>query len=274
MTGQFMDRIRRFRLPGWPAARLLLGVIAVIPLAAAPSPPGAPAPEALDARQLIADAIDRTRGRTSRGELEMEIHRPDWQRTAAIVAWTRGREDALIRFTAPPRDAGNATLKQGEQMWTFTPRLDRVVRLPRSMTSRSWAGSDFSYNDLTRTDVLLRHYRHRLVEVREQDGHRVHVIESVPEADAPVVWGRQELVLREDSVLLEETFFGQDGEPLKRLVTLEVGVRDGREIPVRVRMIRLDEPDHWTELRYGEFEFDLEIPDRRFSLHALRDPER
>jgi hypothetical protein len=159
-------------------------------------------------------------------------------------------------------------------MWTFTPRLDRVVRLPYSMMSQSWAGSDFSYNDLTRTDVLLRHYRHRLVETRQQDGHRVHVIESVPEADAPVVWGRQELVLRDDSVLLEETFFGQDGAPLKRLVTLEIGVRDGREIPVRMRMLRLDEPDHWTEVRYGELDFDLEIPDRRFTLHALRNPER
>jgi len=265
---------------GWrmPSLRILvlLGSIASgAAVLAEPEPAaGSRAAVALDARQLIADAIDQTRGRTSRGELEMEIHRPDWQRSSAIVAWTRGREDALIRFTAPPRDAGNATLKRGEQMWTFTPRLDRVVRLPYSMMSQSWAGSDFSYNDLTRTDVLLRHYRHGLVETRQQDGHRVHVIESVPEADAPVVWGRQELVLRDDSVLLEETFFGQDGAPLKRLVTLEIGVRDGREIPVRMRMLRLDEPDHWTEVRYGELDFDLEIPDRRFTLHALRNPER
>src|SRR5690242_18286675 len=56
------------------------------------------------AQELIAGAIDLTRGRTSYAEFSMVIHRPDWERTSKLVAWTRGREDALIRFTAPPKD--------------------------------------------------------------------------------------------------------------------------------------------------------------------------
>src|SRR4051812_24818143 len=101
------------------------------------------AQDAPTAHDLIAGAIDLTRGRTSYAEFSMVIHRPDWERTSKLVAWTRGREDALIRFSAPPKDAGNATLKQGEQMWTFTPKLNRVIRLPFSMMSQGWAGSDF-----------------------------------------------------------------------------------------------------------------------------------
>jgi hypothetical protein len=246
--------------------RIVLALLAGLagPAAAAPDD-GVP-----DARTLVERAIDQTRGTTSYAELEMVVHRPDWSRTSAIVAWTRGRDDALIRFTAPPRDAGNATLKQGEQMWTFAPRLDRVVRLPYSMMSQSWAGSDFSYNDLSRTDALLRHYSHRLLDVTEADGHTVYTIESVPEADAPVVWGRQTLVMRDDWVMLEQTFFDQDDVPLKRMASLEIDERDGRTIPVRLRMAKLDEPDHWTEVIYHEAEFDLEIPDARFTLRALR----
>ena len=230
-----------------------------------------PAPPSLTARELVAAAIDQTRGRSSRAELEMEVHRPDWQRSSSIVAWTRGREDALIRFTAPPRDAGNATLKAGEQMWTFTPRLNRVVRLPYSMLSQSWAGSDFSYNDLSRTDALLKYYRHELVDVRADGEHLIYTIDSVPDADAPVVWGRQRLVLRDDYVLLEQTFHDQDDLPVKRMETREIGELGGRLVPRVLRMQRLDEPDHWTEVRYADAAFDIEIPDRRFTLFALRD---
>ena len=115
---------------------------------------GADEPSAtpLSAYDLIAGAIDLNRGRTSYTEMSMLVHRPDWERSSSLVAWTRGREDALIRFTAPAKDAGSATLKQGDNMWTYTPKLNRTIRLPFSLMSQSWAGSDFSYNDLSRTD--------------------------------------------------------------------------------------------------------------------------
>lgn len=256
----------------------LLGVLLLALLApsVAPGVEGASAaapPPALTARELVAAAIDQTRGRTSYAEMEMEVHRPDWQRTSSVIAWTRGREDALIRFTAPPRDAGNATLKDGDQMWTFTPRLNRVVRLPYSMMSQSWAGSDFSYNDLSRTDALLKHYRHELVDVQRDGGHLVYTIDSIPDADAPVVWGRQRLVMRDDFVLLEQIFYDQDDLALKRMETLEIGELGGRLIPRVLRMWRLDEPEHWTEVRYAEAEFDIDIPDRRFTLFALRNQD-
>ena len=232
----------------------------------------APRPTAA-AQELISAAIDQTRGRTSYAEMEMEVHRPDWSRTSAITAWTRGREDALIRFTGPPRDAGNATLKDGEQMWTFTPRLNRVVRLPYSMMSQSWAGSDFSYDDLSRTDALLKHYQHEMIEVREENGLRVYTVDSIPNADAPVVWGRQRLVMREDFVVLAQTFFDQEGVALKRMETLEIASMGGRLIPSVMRMWKLDETEHWTEVRYRSAEFDVDIPDRRFTLFALRNQE-
>ena len=250
---------------------ILCAAVALAPLQAATA--AEEAPSALTARELIAAAIDQTRGRTSFAEMEMEVHRPDWQRTSSIIAWTRGREDALIRFTGPPRDAGNATLKDGDQMWTFTPRLNRVVRLPYSMMSQSWAGSDFSYNDLSRTDALLKHYRHELVDARRDGERTVYTIDSIPDADAPVVWGRQRIVMRDDYVLLEQTFYDQDGEALKRMETLAIDELGGRLIPSVMRMWRLDEEAHWTEVRYADAEFDIDIPDRRFTLFALRNQD-
>jgi hypothetical protein len=41
------------------------------------------------------------------------VHRPDWERHVEMRAWTQGDGDALVRFVAPAKDAGNATLKLG-----------------------------------------------------------------------------------------------------------------------------------------------------------------
>ena len=229
--------------------------------------PGAQTPSAYD---LVAAAIDLTRGLTSYTEMTMTVKRPEWMRESSLVAWTRGREDALIRFTAPSRDAGNATLKQGDSMWTFTPKLNRTIRLPYSLMSQSWAGSDFSYNDLSRTGALLKHYTLTIVSVAEQDGHTVYTIDAVPAEDAPVVWGKEQLVLRDDNVLLEQTFFDQGLQPLKKLSTLEIAERGGRIMGTRMRMANLEEPDKYTEISYEAAEFDLQIEDEKFTLFSLQ----
>jgi outer membrane lipoprotein-sorting protein len=224
----------------------------------------------ISAEELVAGALDLVRGRTSYTELSMIIHRPDWERTSSLVSWTRGREDALIRFTAPARDAGNATLKQGEKMWTYTPKLNRTIRLPYSLMSQSWAGSDFSYNDLSRTDDLLRYYRLTIIDTRETDGHSIYTVEAVPYDDAPVVWGKEEWVLRDDYVLVSQSFYDQSMELLKRLETLEIGELGGRVLPLRMRMSRLDEPENYTEVIYESAEFDIEIEDRTFTVFSLQ----
>jgi hypothetical protein len=228
------------------------------------------APTAPTARDLVAGALDLMRGKTSYAELSMIVHRPDWERTSSLVAWTRGREDALIRFTAPARDAGNATLKQGEKMWTFTPKLNRTIRLPFSLMSQSWAGSDFSYNDLSRSDKLLRYYDLSIASSSEQDGHTVYTIEAIPHDNAPVVWGKEEIVLRDDDVLLSETFYDQAMVPLKRMETLEIGELGGRIMSTRMRMNPLDEPGSYTELHYDRAEFDVALPERTFTLFSLQ----
>jgi outer membrane lipoprotein-sorting protein len=231
---------------------------------------GAEEDDARSAHDIVAAAIDLTRGVTSYAELSMVIHRPEWERSSSLVAWTRGREDALIRFVAPPRDAGNATLKTGPSMWTFTPKLNRVIRLPYSMMSQGWAGSDFSYSDLSRTDQLLHDYDLEVVERTEQDGKTVTRVRATPHDEAPVVWGREELLLREDAVLLEHTFFDQALSPQKRLAALEVGELGGRSFATRVRMSDLNEPDRWTEIAYTRAEFDIALDDGLFTVFALQ----
>ena len=222
------------------------------------------------ARSLVEGALDLTRGTSSYAEMTMTIQRPTWKRTLSLVAWTRGREDALIRFTAPARDAGTATLKKGEHMWTYAPKIGREIRLPSSMMSQQWAGSDFSYNDLSRSDSYLRYYDFAITARESTDGHTVYTLEMVPHDNAPVVWGKETLVLRDDYVTLSQTFFDQAFVPVKRMDTLEVGELGGRTFALAMRMQSVDKEDSWTEIRYTAADFDAGVDDSLFTTFALR----
>jgi outer membrane lipoprotein-sorting protein len=248
----------------WLTAAALIATAAVQPAARAPQTP--------DAAAIVKHAIDYWRGTTSYAEIAMTVHRSSSDRTSVMRAWTRGAKDSLVRFVEPAKDAGSATLQHGDDMWVFTPRLNRVIKIPFSMMASSWMGSDFSYNDLAKSDELVVHFECRLTGTEESDGHRVSVIEATPRPAAPVIWGREVVKVRDDDLLLEETFFDQDNKPVKRMSAVQIGTMDGRRYVTRLRMTKLEQPDAWTELDYRDARFGLELPDGLFTLSNLRNP--
>ncbi len=225
-----------------------------------------------DAAELIKKAIDYWRSDSSYTEVDMIIHRPDWQRQMSLRGWTRGDKDSLIIFTAPKKDAGNATLKLNRDMWIFSPKLNQVIKLPASMMSQSWMGSDFSYNDLAKSDQIINQYTHRIIRTEKNNHHTVYTIESIPKPDAPIVWGKEILRIRDDGILLEESFFDQDMKPVKKMLTTKIGPLGGRAFPLVMRMINIDKKDHWTELTNKKGAFNIPLPGYLFTLANLRNP--
>ncbi len=225
-----------------------------------------------DARQLVRDAIEHWRGLSSYTEMTMVIHRPDWERSMTMRAWTKGQERSLVRVIEPRKDRGNGTLIDDNNMWTFSPRINRVIKVPSSMMGQSWMGSDFSNKDIARADDIIDQYEHSLLSRETIDDIVVYEIESVPHEDAAVVWGREVLKIREDHVVLEHAFYDQDDELVKKLVSLEIADMGGRTIAKRQRMTKADEPEEWTEIGVNEIEYELELKDSLFTLSNLRNP--
>ena len=225
-----------------------------------------------DATQIVRDAIDHWRGLSSHGEMTMTIHRPDWERTMSMESWSEGEKLSLVRVTAPRKDRGNGTLIDDNKMWTFSPRINRVIKVPSSMMNQSWMGSDFSNKDISRTDDIVLQYDHTLLSETEQDGITVYEIQSIPHEDAAVVWGREVLKIRSDNVMLEQRFYDQDDLLVKTLITLEVKEMGGRAVAAQQRMAKEDSPDEWTEIVTNFVEFDVELDDNVFTLSNLRNP--
>jgi outer membrane lipoprotein-sorting protein len=225
-----------------------------------------------EARDIVRAAIDYWRGLSSYGEMTMTIHRPDWERSMSMRAWTQGEDRSLVRVTAPKKDRGNGTLIDDDNMWSYSPKINRVIKVPSSMMGQSWMGSDFSNKDISRVDDIIDQYEHSIVNQEELDGHTVYRIESIPHEDSAVVWGREMLTIRDDHVLLEHSFYDQDGELVKKLVSLEVAEMGGRVIATRQRMQKAEEADEWTEIVVATMEYDLDLRDSLFTLSNLRNP--
>ncbi len=237
---------------------------------------GAPAVAAEfdNARQLIRAAMDHWRGETSYINNTMTIHRPTWQRSMSMVGWTSGDKTSLMRVTAPAKDAGNGTLTKDDNMWIYTPKINRIIKVPSSMMGQSWMGSDFSNKDVSKSTDILSEYEHRLLKSYEQDGHTVYVIEAIPHEDAAVVWGKQVVYVRDDYVMLEEQFWDQDGILVKTMAALEVQEIAGRSVATVMRMGKTETPDEWTELKISSIEFDVDLPPHLFTLSNLRNPRQ
>jgi outer membrane lipoprotein-sorting protein len=229
---------------------------------------------ALDANRLVEDSFNYVRGLASVSTVVMTIERPTWQRKMTIKAWTRGQKDSLFYIDAPPKDHGNGTLKKGREMWLFNPKVNRVIKVPPSMMSQSWMGSDFSNNDLSKTDSLLVDYIHSIIATESHEGKKVYVIKSIPKPDAPVIWGMQKLKVREDLIWLSQEFFDEDLQTVKAMTTLEIMMLGGKLYPRVWRMQKVDEKDKYTQLRYTSLEFKSKLPDNIFTLDNLRRPRR
>ena len=225
-----------------------------------------------DAGAIVRAAVDHWRGLSSYSEMSMVIHRPDWERSMTMRAWTKGDEKSLVRVIEPKKDRGNGTLTDDNDMWTFSPKVNRVIKIPSSMMGQSWMGSDFSNKDVARADDIIDQYDHTLIDVEAVDGMTVYDIRSIPHEEAAVVWGREELRIREDHVVLEHRFYDQDGELVKALRTLEIEEMGGRTIARRQRMAKIDAPHEWTEIEVVSVEYEIDIGDSVFTLSNLRNP--
>jgi hypothetical protein len=113
----------------------------------------------------------------------------------------------LIKFSTPADIKGTGVLQiehsQGDDdLWIYLPALKKSRRLVANNKKDSFAGSDFSYGDITLPPVDA--YRHTTLRRETIDGFDCHVIESVPASDAIKAnsgYGRKVTWVRADNFL-------------------------------------------------------------------------
>ena len=227
--------------------------------------------EVFAAEPTIEELLDATddvnRGASSKSTITMQVKTKRYERTMTMDAWSRGEEDSLIRITAPAKDAGTTTLKVGDDMWNYIPKIDRTMKIPPGMMSGAWMGSHFSNDDLVKSNRLADEFTYEKESV--VDG--VYTIVCTAKPDAAVVWGKVVVKVREDKIPLEVGYYDEEGELARKLTFSDVRELGGRTVPATMLLEPADRPGEFTKITTTAMDFDVKFDDRTFSLQSLKE---
>ena len=227
---------------------------------------------AQNATEIVREAEERRRGiQSSYGELTMRIVRPKWTREMGLKMWTKGEDYSMILVTSPARDEGSSNLKRQKEVWSWVPRIERTIKLPPSMMSQSWMGSDFKNEDLVRESSIITDFSHSLKEAESIQGRSCYQIELIPNEEAAVVWGKIMLWIdKEDYIIMKGEYYDEDLYLVNTMQTTEVAEFDNRMIASKMEMIPADEEGYKTVMIYHTIEFDLDLKESFFTVQNMK----
>lgn len=223
------------------------------------------------AKEIVQKADEIMRGNTSIVELTIRSIRPDWSRSMDVKAWMKGKDFSRILILAPAKEKGIVYLKRQKEVWYWMPALERVIKLPPSMMSQSWMGTDFTNDDLVKESSILSDYEHHFDGDTIIDNRSCHKIEMIPKPTAAVVWGKLIVCIdKKDFLELHTRFYDEEGQLVNVMNAYDVKTMDGRLIPTRFEMIPVDKKNQKTEMIYKSILFDRNIEDSFFTLANIK----
>lgn len=223
------------------------------------------------ALEIVKKADAKMRGTTSQFELTIKTVRPHWSRQMDIKVWSKGNIYSLIYVLGPARDRGVAFLKRNKEVWNWIPTLEKTIKLPPSMMSQSWMGTDFTNDDLVRESSVINDYTHSLGGDTVIEGRPCHLIWMEPKPEAAVVWGKILVCIdKKDFMELHTRFYDEEGTLVNIMNAYDPVMMGGRLIPRRVEIIPVDKKNQKTEMVYNKVIYDQPIDDAFFSLHTMK----
>lgn len=236
-----------------------------------------PAVQKAGAQQLTAKAIITKADEKFNGEMSgysvmnMTIVRPTWQRTVEFKSWSLEDDYALTLITAPAREKGQTFLKRGTEMWSWNPAISRLIKLPPSMMSQGWMGSDYTNDDILRESSVVDDYTHSIEGEEEIDGSNCYKIKLTAEEDAEVLWGHQLWwVDKKEFIVLKAELYDEDGYLVRTERGSDLRTMDGRFIPTTIMLEPADEEGRKTVLKILEVKFNVKLEESFFSQQNMK----
>lgn len=223
------------------------------------------------ASEVVKKADEKMRGNSSQVEMVIKTTRPTWSREMEVKAWMAEGNYALILIKSPARDKGIVFLKRGKEVWNWMPTLERTIKLPPSMMSQSWMGTDFSNDDLVKESSVVNDYDHRFVGDTIIDRRPCYKIESIPKTTTAVVWSKLLVCIdKKDYLELYTEFYDEGGVLINQMRADNIKMMDGRLIPTHVEMVPLEKKNQKTEIFYNSILFNRHIDMNYFTLEKMK----
>ncbi|MBN2498677.1 MAG: outer membrane lipoprotein-sorting protein [Deltaproteobacteria bacterium] len=185
--------------------------------------------------------------------------------TRKMKMYQMGTGYRMIKFLAPADVKGMAFLDAEEKMYVYMPAMHKIRRIAGSVKNDSFAGTDFSYDDLSSDRFSDRLQPSKMTEDAEH-----YVLELVPKPDIDSEYGKTKMWVRKKDFLFDRLeFYDKRGAKWKVLDR-----RDFRQVGKYVQSFHLDMHDlkrnHWTRNIVESIECDKGLEKRFFSKRQLK----
>ena len=222
------------------------------------------------ADDIILKANEKMRGNSLEAQITVQIVRPTWNRQLTMKSWSKGLDMSMSLITAPAQDKGTVYLKRKREAWNWIPSIERTIKLPPSMMSQSWMGTDLTNDDLINSSSIVEDYTHKLIGEEIIDGRNCYKIELDPKPQAAVVWGKiVTWIDKKDYIQMKSQFFDEDGNVVNTMNFTNIKNMGGRMIPTHFEVIPSDKPGNKTILIYDNLVFDKPISDNFFTVQNM-----
>ena len=228
--------------------------------------------QAQDAKEIVRKADTKYNGeKSSYSEMTMTIVRPKYKRSIEFKNWAETGGNALTLITAPAKEKGQSFLKSGNNLWSWNPTIQRLIKLPPSMMSQGWMGSDFSNDDILKESSLVKDYNHQLLKTEVIGGLKCYKVELTPLEDAGVVWGKIVLWISVGEYFeLKSEFYDEDGYLVKTHLASDIVTMDDRRLPSMIQIIPADEPGNKTLVAITKMKFNIPMGADFFSQQNMK----
>ncbi len=223
------------------------------------------------AKEIINKANNNKFGQSSESIMEMTIVRPKWSRSITMKSWTLGKDYSMVLITAPAKEKGQVFLKHKSEMWNWIPTISRMIKLPPSMMSQGWMGSDYTNDDMVNEGALVNEFSHKILREEKIENTDCYVIESVPNDNSDVIWGKKITWVSKDKFLpLKTESYDEDLYLVKTETSSKIRQMGGKTIPTVFTIIPADEPSQKTIIVIKSIKFDKEISKSFFSQQNMK----
>lgn len=225
----------------------------------------------LSVKEIVKKIDDTERVMSSKGVSKQTIITSGGKkRTLRVLGYSKNKnEKQLMIYQAPSRVKGDKILmlNEGDDIWFYTPKTDRVRHLASHAKRQKVQGSDFSYEDMAGGSIE-EDYNSKLLGEEELNGRDCYKLELIPKPSGPsyeklVVWADKERFIS-----LRIDYYEDEGLS-KRLLLSDIKKIDGHWHAGIMLMKNILEGGE-TKMETIEIEFDLDIDDGLFSTQSLK----
>jgi hypothetical protein len=265
--------------------RGLLGLgIGLAALAGAQHSVNADSGEVPTGRQIMEWVDERADGDHATQDLEMILIDKNGnkrERTLRSLSRDVGEDTQTIMFFLSPadvKDTGFLTFdydegERDDDQWLYLPALKKTKRIATGDKSGSFMGSDFTYADMTDRD--LDNYDYKLLQESEVNGHKVWLVEGIPNTDAEIDetgYTKSVAFVRQDNhVVVRAKNWLRKGNRQKYLDVKKLELIDGIWVATEIQMTtkKSKKTLHKTVLRSHNVRFNQGHEDAVFTVRTL-----